>query len=77
MPTQFACGCRVLMVDYQTWIRQAAMHERAGEKQLFCRVCERWCWPDEVGPRAKPLTEWVWSIRRRRQERKAAQETPP
>lgn len=57
------CGCSEkpltispLCNSYGAWIEDWERRHRAGQRQVYCAVCGKWRWPDEVGPKARTVT---------------------
>jgi hypothetical protein len=55
------CGCHDDDLGLLAWHWDADRRVKAGERQVFCKVCERWRWPEFVGPNARTITARQWS----------------
>jgi hypothetical protein len=54
------CGCRANRLSYLAAHWDAERRLKVGQYQVFCAVCKRWRWLNQVGPRARTLTEAEW-----------------
>jgi hypothetical protein len=57
MTEKAACGYRDSPLDYLAWHADAERRAGEGQEQLYCLLCRRWRWPDELGLNAQPRQE--------------------
>lgn len=61
------CGCTISeptpghTIDYIGVSEWAERRTKKGERQLFCTVCNRWRWQEELGPKSQAITQKEWT----------------
>lgn len=61
--TELPCGCKETDLGYNDWHADAARRAKAGQRQVVCRRCGKWSWPDLAGPHCMTEREHKRMIR--------------
>jgi hypothetical protein len=65
-----ACGCKDDdHLGYCAWHADAERRHKAGQKQVWCSICGKWRWPNQVGPGARTMTYKQFNVHLRQRER--------